>query len=192
MIEALPKPLRQLLAITLLLLVIATVWMVTVVPLSAKLGELQDRIDQERTMLGRLIAAASEEAGPTEVKQNAIAARMNSLLIQGESESIRVSSVQSQVMEVLASHRVKPRSTRNLTARERSGFRLVGVQLHLAAPIEQLQAVLLDIEQHKPLLFIEALHVTPILLSGAAADEERGMLEARFDVFGIEAKQKRQ
>lgn len=192
MIEALPKPLRQLLAITLLLLVIATVWMVTVVPLSAKLGELQDRIDQERTMLGRLIAAASEEAGPTEVKQNAIAARMNSLLIQGESESIRVSSVQSQIMEVLASHRVKPRSTRNLTARERSGFRLVGVQLHLAAPIEQLQAVLLDIEQHKPLLFIEALHVTPILLSGAAADEERGMLEARFDVFGIEAKQKRQ
>ena len=95
-------------------------------------------------------------------------------------------------MEILATHRVKPRSTRNLTARERNNFRLVGVQLQLAAPIEQLQAVLLDIEQHKPLLLIEALHVTPILLSGVAGEEERGMLEARLDVFGIETKQKGQ
>ena len=192
MIEALPKPLRQALALTLLAMAVGALWFVTVVPLSAKFTDLQDRIEQERVMLGRLTAAASDETGTNEVKQRAVASRMSSLFIQGESESIRVSSVQSQLMEILASHRAKPRSTRNLTARERNNFRLVGVQLQLAAPIEQLQAVLLDIEQHKPLLLIEALHVTPILLSGVAGEEQRGMLEARLDVFGIETKQKGQ
>ena len=192
MIETLPRPVRQALAVGLLLLVIAAVWMVTVAPLSAKLGELQDRIEQERTMLGRLATASAEETAPADSRQKAVAARMNSLLIQGESESIRVSAVQSRVMEVLAIHRVKPRSTRNLTARERGGFRLVGVQLHLTAPIEQLQAVLHQIEQHKPLLFVEALHISPIVIGGGAGEEERGMLEARFDVFGVEAKQKGQ
>ena len=192
MIEALPKRLRQLLAIFLLVLVIAAFWLVTVVPLSAKLGELHDRIDQERTMLGRLTAAASDPTGAVEVKQKAIAALMNSVLIQGGSESIRISAVQSQVMDVLAVQRLKPRSTRNLTARERNGFRLVGVQLHLSAPIDQLQAVLHAIEQHKPLLLVEALHITPIVIAGGDGEEERGILEARFDVFGIEAKQKGQ
>ena len=143
-------------------------------------------------MLGRLATASAEETAPADSRQKAVAARMNSLLIQGESESIRVSAVQSRVMEVLAIHRVKPRSTRNLTARERGGFRLVGVQLHLTAPIEQLQAVLHQIEQHKPLLFVEALHISPIVIGGGAGEEERGMLEARFDVFGVEAKQKGQ
>jgi general secretion pathway protein M len=192
MIETLPKPVRQALAVGLLLLAIAAVWMLTIAPLSAKLGELQDRIDQERTMLGRLVAASAEETGPADSRQKAIAARMNGLLIQGESESIRVSAVQSRLMEILASNRVKPRSTRNLTARERGGFRLVGVQLHLSAPIEQLQAVLHEIEQHKPLLFVEALHISPIVTGGGTGEEERGMLEARFDVFGVEAKQKGQ
>lgn len=192
MIGKLPKPVRQSLAVGLLLLAIAAVWMLTIVPLSAKLGELQDRVAQERTMLGRLAAASAEEPGPAESRQKATAARMDSLLIQGESESIRVSAVQSRVMEVLSIHRVKPRSTRNLTARERGGFRLAGVQLHLTAPIEQLQAVLHELEQHKPLLFVEALHISPIVINGGAGEEERGMLEARFDVFGVEGKQKGQ
>ncbi len=192
MIGKLPRPIRQLLAVGLLLLAIAAVWMMTIAPLSAKLGELQDRIEQERIMLGRLAAASAGQPGPAEGQQNAVAARMNSLLIQGESESIRVSAVQSRVMEVLSIHRVKPRSTRNLTARERGGFRLAGVQLHLTAPIEQLQAVLHELEQHKPLLFVEALHISPVVINGGAGEEERGMLEARLDVFGVEARQKGQ
>jgi Type II secretion system (T2SS), protein M subtype b len=192
MMSALPKPVRQAIAVLLLILSAATLWFITVAPLSANLGELQDRIEQERLMLGRLTAAANEDPGDNETKQRALSARMSSLFIQGESESIRVSSVQSQLMEILNKNRVKPRSSRNLAARERNGFRVVGVQLQLSAPIEQLQAVLLDIEQNKPLLMIEGLHITPNMLSGMAGDEERGMLEARLDVFGIEAKQKGQ
>ena len=192
MMDRLAKPVRQAVALALLVVAIWALSLLTVVPLAAKISDLQDRLERERTVLGRLNAATRDGGSGVEAEQRALAGRIGNLFIQGESESIRVASVQSQVMAILGAQRVKPRSTRNLPARERNNLRLVGVQLQLTAPIEQLQAVLLDIEAHKPLLFVEAMHISPVNVSGVPGEDLRGMLDARLDVFGVEKQQKGQ
>lgn len=186
----LAKPLRQLLAVVLVIAALGTIALFTVVPVVARITELQERIEQERQMLGRLALAASDDGGAIDARQKAVAGRLSGIFIPGESESIRVSYIQSQLIDILTTQRLKPRSTRNLPARERAGLRLVGVQMQVTVPIEDLQVLLRDIEAHKPPLLIQSLHVTPSNNPGVNGDDLRGMLDARIDVFGIEPQKK--
>lgn len=190
MMYSLSKPIRQLLAVTLLVVALGALAMFTVMPVVARVTELQDRIELERQVLGRLAVAAVDDGGAAEARQRIVAGRLSGLFLPGESESIRVSYVQSQLIDILTAQRLKPRSTRNLPARERTGLRLVGVQMQVTVPVEELQVLLRDIEAHKPPLLIEALHITPVTNLGGNADDTRGMLDARIDVFGIEPQKK--
>ena len=192
MMYSLAKPLRTLLAVVLLLATVAAIVFFTVVPVIARVGELQEQIEQERTVLGRLTTAAADDGSSTDVKQKAVAARVGGLFLPGESESIRVSYVQSELITILSTNRMKPRSTRNLPARERNQMRLVGVQLQVTAQIEQVQLLLRDIEAHQPPLMIESLHITPVANFGGGGEDMRGMLDARIDIFGVEPQKKGQ
>ena len=186
MIYSLARPVRQFLALALLFIAFAAVCLATIVPLAAKFYDLQERIDQERSILGRLNSVTIDDRISVDSVQQAIAKRINALVVPGESESIRVAAVQSQLMAILNQNRVKPRSTRNLPSRERNGLRLVGVQVQLAAQIEQLQAALLAIEAHRPYLIVDAMHVTAASAAIGAGDDIRGLLDVRLDVFGVE------
>ncbi len=190
MIEQLPLALRRCLAAGLLVLALAGLAAVTIWPLMSRLADVQERIEQERLVLGRLLAATGDTGNVLQLEQQAKAARASGLFIEGESESIRLASLQSQLLDIIGSHKVKPRTTRNLPTRERNNLRLVGVQIQLAAPIDRLQRILLDIEGHKPVLLIESLHITSAGQANVPGDEERGMLDARLDIVGIEARQK--
>lgn len=191
MMYSLAKPLRQALAVSLLVAVVSFVLMTTVVPVMARIGELEERIEQQRTILGRLTVAATDDGSSADARQRAVAARIGRLFLPGESEAIRVSYIQSQVVELLGKEGMKPHSTRNLPARERSGLRLVGVQFQISAPIEQLQALVHGIEAHQPPFLIEAIHITPVSSFGGSGDDTRGMLDARIDVYGIEPQAKK-
>ena len=190
MIYRLARPVRQFLALALLFIAFGAVCLATILPLAAKIFELRERIEQERSILGRLNGVKIDDRESVDSVQRAIAGRIGALVIPGESESIRVAAVQSQLMEILTKNRVKPRSTRNLPGRERNGLRLVGVQVQLAAQVEQLQAALLAIEAHKPYLIVDAMHITVASVSIAAGEDIRGLLDVRLDVFGVENQQK--
>ncbi len=187
MIYSLAKPLRQTLAVSLLALLVGVFVLFVVHPVIGKITELRDRIEQERSVVGRLLSASSDDGVASEALLRSSAGRVRSLFVQGESEAIRIAAYQARLIEVLGAHQVKPRSARNLPVQERNNLRLVGIQLQFAAPIEKFQAILLDIESHKPVFLIESLHVTAAPQSGGTSGDERGMLEARLDVYGIEA-----
>ena len=190
MIYKLAKPVRQLLAIVLLVVTIAAAAALTVVPVWSRVTELQDNIETERMTLGRLQAITSGETKTSDIERLTKAAREQGIFLAGESESIRFANLQSQLNEIVSAYGVKPRSTRNLPAREHNDLRLLGVQLQIVAPIEQLQKILFDIEQHKPILMIDAVQIIPLSLPGGGNDEDRGAVDARFDVFGVESHQK--
>lgn len=190
MIYGLSKGLRRLVAVGLLGLVAGCVGLLVVAPLWGHVADLKDRIDQERMMMSRLTAAASDDSARQVLEQQTKAAKAAGLFIEGESESIRLATLQSNLSSIAAANGVKLRSSRNLPGRERGDLRLVGVQLQLAAPIEKLQKMLLDIEQSKPSLFVDSLQVTPVTLSRVVDDDQPGLLDARFDVFAVEARQK--
>ena len=192
MIYTLAKPIRRTLALLLLATAIGAIAFLVVGPVVSQVLDVQERIQQERIIIGRLNAALSDNGQAQEARQRNSLARIQGLFVQGESEAIRVASIQSQLMEILGVHQVKPRSVRNLPTREQSNLRLAGIQLQIAAPIDRLQAVLMDIESHRPLFLIETLQITAPALAIGTDSEDRNNLEVRLDVFGVEAQQKLQ
>jgi hypothetical protein len=190
MIYRLSKPLRQLIAIALLAVPVAAVGLLAVVPLWAHVASLKERIEQERTVDGRLSQIASDETAKRALEAQTKAARSAGLFIEGESESIRLSALQSNLAGIAAANGIKLRSARNLPSRDKNDLRLVGVQLQLVAPIAKLQKILLEIEQAKPALFVDSMQITPLTLSRVTDGEEPGLLDARFDVFAVETRQK--
>ncbi len=109
------------------------------------------------------------------------------VFIEGESESIRLAALQSQLADIMAQNGVKARSTRGLPQQERHNLKLVGAQLQIVVPIATLQKILLDLEAHRPVLLVDLLQVTPASMTGVSTeDASAGLLDARFDVYAIE------
>ena len=190
MIYNLPKPMRRAIALGLLGLVVGSAGLFIVRPVWFHISNLKDSIEQERMMTTRLLALANDDSARQSLEQQTKAAKALGLFIEGESESIRLAALQSSLSSIAAANGVKLRSSRNLPGREKGDLRLAGVQLQLAAPIEKLQKILFDIEQSKPSLFVDSLQVTPVAVSRVVDDDQPGLLDARFDVFAVEARQK--
>lgn len=189
MMYALSKPVRQALAVSLLALPLGAIGLLVVAPLWEHVGELEGRIEQERMMAGRLTGLASDESAKRTLEQQTKMAKASGLFIEGESESIRLATLQSNLSAIATANGVKLRSARNLPSHDKFDLRLVGVQLQLVAPIDKLQKILLEIEQHKPSMFVDSLQISAVPL-GRSVDEEVGLLDARFDVFAVESRQK--
>ena len=190
MIYNLSKPMRRLLAVGLLAMVLGALGLLVVAPLWAHVADLKDRIQQERMMASRLAVLANDNVAKQTLEQQMKAAKAAGLFIEGESESIRLAALQSNLSSIAAANGIKLRSSRNLPGREKNELHMVGVQLQLVAPIEKLQKILFDIEQSKPTLFVDTLQVTPLVLSRVADDDQPGLLDARFEVFAVETRQK--
>lgn len=190
MIYSLSKAARRTLAVSLLLAVIAAAAAFIISPVWSHIADLNDRIEQSRMMVGRLASATSGDGTRNKIAQRTEAAQKAGLFIEGESESIKVSALQSKLAEIVAGQGVKLRSARNLAGRERNDLRLIGIQLQMAVSVDRLQKIMFEIERHKPVFIIEYIHVTPMDASRVADGGQTGQLDARLDVFAIEAKQK--
>jgi hypothetical protein len=185
MIYRISKPVRQLIAVGLVLLALGGVAVLAVIPLMAPESEIKEGLERERKVLGRLQTIVNDRDAVRNYDQRAEAARNSGLFIEGASEAIRLASVQSQLAQIMAANGVKPRLTRGLPGRDRDDLHLVGAQVQIVAPIEKVQKVLLDIEEHQPALLVDYLQITPSSLGGVSNDDDAGALDARFDVYAV-------
>src|SRR6185295_12887728 len=158
----LPRPLRQIAAVALLLLVIAGVASTTVLPLTARVSELREETEAERVVLGRFAAVAARSSETAEHDRIGRAALESGAYLKGDSEALMAAGLQTTLAQLAAANRVRFASTRALPPRERDSARLIGVSVQFKAEIEQLRALLFRIESHRPFLFIEGLQVRPI------------------------------
>lgn len=181
---ALPRPLRQIAAVALLLLVIAGVAMTTVMPLTARVAELREEIEAERVVLGRLAAVAARAGETAEHERIGRAALESGAYLKGESQALLAAGLQTTLAQLAAASRVRFASTRALPPRERDATRLIGVSVQFKAEVEQLRAVLFRIESHQPFLFVEGLQVRPVSPFSQSSPELNGLLDVRLDVFG--------
>ena len=189
MIYNLSTTLRRFLALLLLAAAVGAVAILGFGPLWSRVSDLKERIDQERLMAARLTQLAQNDGAKRALEQQTKAAKAANLFIEGESESIRLASLQSGLSAIAAANGTKLRSARNLPGRDRNDLRLIGVQLQLVAPIDKLQKILFEIEQHKPSFFVDALQITPQTLLRLPDDEQPGLLDARIDVLAVESRQ---
>jgi hypothetical protein len=186
MMYRLAKPMRQLLAVTLALAVVATVALAVIGPVWARVTDLTDSIAQERMVMGRLKALVTAGSGNEKLEERAVLLRQSGLGIGGASAPIRQAVLQSQLSEIASGSGVKLRSTHALLPREQASLRLVGTQMQLVATLEDVQRLIIAIEDHKPALFIDTMSIVPSSSSGLPNDDKAGLLDARFDVYAVE------
>ena len=167
------KPVRRFAALSLLVTAVASVALLVVMPFFERLQDLDSAIATEREMLGRLTAIANNEDLLQKAGAKAEELKQAGVFIEGESESIRLAALQSQLSEIIAQNGIKARSTRGLPQQERHNLKLVGAQLQVVAPIATLQKILLDIEAHRPVLLVDLLQVTPASMTGVSTEDAR-------------------
>jgi hypothetical protein len=177
-----PKAVRRIAAILLLSGAVASLGTLIVNPLVTYLAGAQERIANERVLLGRLTALAAQDREARDLGRRRTEMTAEGEFLEGDSEAVQLANLQSLVGAIAAKNGLRVRSARTLPARERGELHLIGVHIQLHAEIGPLQKTLHDIESKRPFLFIDAVQI--ILLSGGEAMEPNAMLEARLDVFG--------
>lgn len=188
MIYALAKPVRQAIAVGLLLALVGSFAMLIAIPVWSHITSLDERILDARTMAGRLAERTGDDSTRKHLEDQVKQLRASGQFIEGESEPIRLAAIQSSLSALAAANSIKLRSVRNLPVRERNDLRLLGVQAQTVVPLDKLQKLMLDIEQAKPVFIIDQIQITPINLARLPDDAQNGLLDVRMDVFAIEGR----
>ena len=179
----LPRPIRQLAAVALLIAAMAMLWFLGVAPLSAHFERLGEEIDNARSTLGRFAAVAALQDRLAETQQAGRAASTSAAYLKGEGDQIKSANLQTLLSSIAAENGVRLSSTRALNPVERNELRLIGVRVQFTANIEQLREILYAAEAKQPFLFVDGLQVRTV--SAMAHDAEHaGILEVRADIYG--------
>jgi hypothetical protein len=109
---AVPRALRQIAAVALLLLVVAVVAWTTVVPLTGRVAELREEIETERVILGRFAAVAARSSETAEHERIGRAALESGAYLKGDSEALMAAGLQTTLAQLAAAIRVRFASTR--------------------------------------------------------------------------------
>lgn len=176
---------RRLVAVALLIAAVGLIALVTVVPFATRVGELRERIEAERVLLGRFAAIAAQGDQAAELDRVGQAAASSGAYLKGDSEALKVASLQTMLIEIAGANRVRFHSTRTLSPRDRNDTRLVGVRVQFNARIEQVRVLLHRIEAARPFLFIEGLQMQPVSAFSQRDSEQAGLLDVRLDVYGV-------
>ncbi len=178
------------LALGLLVGALALIYTGLVQPVMAHFASVDEAIQQERTVLGRLkeIAEQGDTARDLDRRNKELAA--SGLLIEGETEAIRAAALQAMVAEAAAARSVRVRSTRVLAPKERDGLALMGVRLQASATPAELQALLYDLESRRPVLFVDSVAISGTSGINAQLPDEPARLEVQFDLYGVVRRQK--
>jgi general secretion pathway protein M len=152
---------QRLLALAILAAVIASLWVVMARPMLAVLFTADD--DQARSL--KLIAAYKRAAAD----RPALEARLGELrtreaglagLIDGATSAIAAGNLQSEVKKVVEGRHGESRSAQNLPSATAEGFEKVAIRYDLSVPMSALEALLYDIETHRPYLFVDGLEIS--------------------------------
>ena len=160
------------------------VFTLVIEPLIERYTGAQERIAEQRALLGRLNAAASQASGAKTSEKQPHPAALGVVFLPGTSDAIRVAELQSALSRIAEAEGVQLKSTRSLPPREREAVRMLGVEARLSASIEQLQKILYKLETQRPLLFIEGLQITPLAALTGSKEPANATLEVRIDVLG--------
>jgi hypothetical protein len=172
----------QLLALSLLLVVLGGVYLMVVSPLLGLYAERAAVLENRRMLVPRLRAAADElPALRARVEQLRAAAGTRKITLEGASDAIASATLQSRIEELATSAAATIGSTESLPAEARSGYRRIGLRYVLSGSYETLVKFLAKLESATPPLVIDNLHIHGVLRrpgTPAAAG-----LDAGLDVY---------
>ena len=154
----------QLMALGLLLVALAGVYLLVVSPLLGLYAERAAVLENRRMLLPRLRAAADElPILHARAEQLRVAAGTRKITLEGASDPIAAATLQSRIEELAASVGATIGSTESLPAEARSGYRRIGLRYVLSGSYETLIKFLAKLEAANPPLVIDNLHIHGVL-----------------------------
>lgn len=173
----------RVLAVALVLVVLAGLYLLVAAPLLDLYAERAAVLENRQNLLPRLQAAADELPGlRAQVEQLRAAAGSRKLTLEGASDAIAAAALQSRIEELAASVGATIGSTESLPAEARSDYRRIGLRYVLSGQYATLVRLLAKLEAATPPLVIDNLHIHGVLRrpgTPAAAG-----LDAGLDVYG--------
>ncbi len=158
-------------------------------PIAAHYSSLQDGIESQRVLLGRLKAATDAAKAAQASGELGRPDSRGPVFLGGESDAIRIAGLQSKLSAAAQDIGARLSSTQPVQAREYDGVRLVGVQTQLSTTLEQLQKFIYGLETARPPLFVDSLNVS----RGPDRDgQEVSDLDVRLVVLGATPPEKGQ
>lgn len=190
MSAAFSSPLRKLTALLLLMATIAAAYLLVAEPLVARIGELEDRLQAERLLLGRLRAIEAtakqpQDAGPAGTGET-LKSSIGDVFLSGESAGVMAARVQESLQMMARANNMNVASMRTVGIRQNDGLSLVGIEAEVEGGLAGLQKMLLTMEASRPVLLVDTMQVTPASNAVARKGPSNGepSLNVRLLVFG--------
>jgi general secretion pathway protein M len=189
MMLAISKPLRRVLAITILVVLVFALFSGVVAPVLEGYRSNRHSIELMQAALARsqvfpsdLPSLRAELAG---LRQQATSPQGG--FLQGPNESMIAAQLQNRVKRVVETARGELKSTQNLPSREEGRFRRIAIRGQMTVSIPALQRTLYDLESTSPLLFIDNVDIR---IRPAPRQRDRStpdtLLDVRFEVYGYQ------
>lgn len=150
---------------------------VIVEPLTARRSGALDQIEQERVLLGRLLAEAralSARSGVTDVGAK------ESGFLAGSTDAEKIAALQARVEAVATASGVGLTSLQPSAERREGLLRFIGLRAVAAGTMDDVQRFLYGLEDGRPSLTIEAIDLAP-----SARTVDSGTLDLRLSIVGV-------
>lgn len=174
--------LRRLAALTLLAALIMGIYAISLGPfLSAYTGNIETAA-QLQTALEKYRQIAARLPAVTQTLTSLRATRSDHQgYLDGTDEAVAAALLQDRLKTLIARTGGRLQSTQAMPQAKTAGKpQQIGLRAHMVLQIDELQAVLYELENGNPVLFIEALNIRAISASAA----EHGLLDVTFDIIG--------
>jgi hypothetical protein len=166
-----PPIVSKLAALALCVLVAGLLTIGLVRPLWGHVSELRAEIDRQRELLGRFLTYAANEKTAEAEAARLETAKQSGIFLAGDTDALRTAGLQGLVRSIAEARGIRLASARGMPVQERDGLRLIGLQAEFESDLQQLQAVLLELEGSRPHLLLQSVQVAPV--SGYRSEDDR-------------------
>lgn len=185
MMDALTEKQRQLLAVTILVLVIAMLITITIMPLWAVNRHYLDTIeelDHRLEILQRTVSTSDGLRSQHEQLKRSLTS--NRHYLQGTSDALAAANLQSTIKRLAASKSMEILSTQILPASEDAGFTRVALKVRMRGILENTVKLIHSLETGQPYLFIDNVTIRKISRRSSKLPAIGQMLNVDFDLIG--------
>lgn len=174
------------LAVALLGLVLAALWVLLVEPLTAKFESYDRSIGHSRELLARHMRIAT---GRAQLEARLAALRQarfsTGRFLEGGGTELVAADVQNKVKSLIDANGATLKSMQILPAQEEDIFRKVTVRVNMSANTEALQKIFYALETANPYLFLDNADIrSQRSRARRGRSVSQGELQIRFDLYG--------
>lgn len=148
-------------ALSILLLIVAAGWSLVLSPTQNALADLDLRIEQQRRLLGGLLNAASATRTADNWAVALAGLDRERLFREGETDGSKTAGMQGDLVRHARAQGLQLERLRIMPAVDEPAMRLLGVETHTTATLEQLVRFLQAIEAARPVFIVKELLIAP-------------------------------